>query len=220
MGLNQQALLWRGGLPWGFRRVQQRPRRRAYGAWNSLVGGHSCICVHILAIYMHIWHIHAYTCIDLGRAYIHAYMCIYYVTDRVSLQGEHDICIHVHIHAYTCIYCVCSYIIIYIDYDAIFVHILAYTCIYCQQQLYWILNFLHVYAYVYARICTYIVTYMQVNARLCNYMEINTPNNFPYNKYVHIRAIRAYTCNIRLNIRAYTYFQNPIIRAYKSHSIC
>ncbi len=100
---------------------------------------------------------------------------------------------YMHILAYTCIYCVCSYLIVYIDHDAIFMHILEYTCIYCQQQLYRIFKFLHVYAYVYAGICTYIVMYMQVNARICNYMEIDVTSNFPYKKYVHYYG--AYTCN-------------------------
>ena len=59
---------------------------------------------------------------------------------------------------------------------------------------YWILKFLHVCAYVFARICTYLRTYLQVYASMCNYTYIDTPNNFLYKKYVHIRAIRANTC--------------------------
>ena len=137
-------------------------------------------------------HIHALTW--AGNICMH--ICAYTVSQTECPSTENIIHAYMfkymHILAYTCIYCVCSYMIIYIDHDAIFVHILAYTCIYCQQQLYGIFKFLHVYAYVYARICTYIVTYMQVNARICNYMDrlatFRKKNTCIYVQYVHIRA--------------------------------
>ncbi len=92
-GLSRRTVIWGGGID---------PR---------VVRGHSWIYMHILAIYMHICHIQAYTYIGLGMVYIHAYTCIFYVTDRVSLQGN---IIHAYmfkyknIHTFTCIYCVCS----------------------------------------------------------------------------------------------------------------
>ena len=128
------------------------------GGINSRVsGGHSRKYMHIRAIYMHIRHIHTYTCI-----YLHirsAFVCVH-----ISVSCWN-------IRAYTCIY----------------VHIRA-------LKPYWILKFLHVCAYVFARICTYLRTYLQVYASMCNYTYIDAPNNFPYKKYVHIRAIRANTC--------------------------
>ena len=80
------------------------------GRWqqSQCCRGHSCIYMHILAIYMHIWHIHAYTCIDLGRVYIHAYMCKY-VHTFIYLHIHAYTYIYVQIHAYTCIYVhICS----------------------------------------------------------------------------------------------------------------
>ena len=134
---------------------------------------------------------HLHTLTWAGHIYMH--ICAYTMS-QTECPSRHKIIYaymfrYMHIHTYTCIYCVCSYMIIYVDHDEIFVHILAYTCIYCQLQLYWILKFLHVYAYVYARICTYIETYTQVNASICNIMEIDATSNFPHTK------IRAYTCN-------------------------
>ena len=53
----------------------------------------------------------------------------------------------------------------------------------------WILKFLHAYACIYARICTQMRAYLHAFARMCNYMHIDATSNFPYKKYVHIRAI-------------------------------
>jgi hypothetical protein len=90
-------------------------------------------------------------------------------------------------------------------------HILAYTCIYCQQQLYRILKILHVYAYVYARICTYIVMYMQVNARICNYMERLATSRtkkmciyVQYVQYVQHHDTSQHTCIYELSKSNYT----------------
>ena len=93
----------RGVLCWARLMVSTETVIWGGGINPSVLGGHSCIYMHILAIYMHIWHIHAYTCIDLGRVYIHAYMCIYYVTDRVKHICSNT-CIYLHILAYMCIY--------------------------------------------------------------------------------------------------------------------
>ena len=148
----------RGALSWARLMVSRGTVIWGGGSNPSVVGGHSCIYMHILAIYMHIWHIHAYTCIDLGREYIHAYMCIYCVTDRVSLHGEHHTCIYVQIHAYTCIYmhilCMFMYdhILITMQYSCIYLHIHAYTV---SSNCTGSLNF-----------CTYMRTYMHVFARI------------------------------------------------------
>ena len=92
-----------------------------------------------------------------------------------------------HIRAYTVYVHICPYKRIMLKYTYIYVHIRS-------LKPYWILKFLHVCAYVFARICTYLRTYLQVYASMCNYTYIDAPNNFPYKKYVHIRAIRANTC--------------------------
>ena len=135
---------------------------------------------------------HTLTC----AGYIHMHICAYTMSQTECPSTGNIIHAYMfkymHILAYTCIYCVCSYMIIYIDHDAIFVHILAYTCIYCQQQLYGILNFLHVYAYVvYARICTYIVT-CDVYASKCTYMQLYGNR---CDIQLSVQKIRAYTCN-------------------------
>jgi hypothetical protein len=134
----------RGALSWARLMASRKTVIWDDGINLRVEGGCNWIYMHILAIYMHICHIHAYTSIDLGRVHIHAYMCIYFVTDRASRQGEHHTCIYVQIHAYTykymhivvvAKYCLCSYMFIYVDHDKIFIHILAYTCIYCLQEL-------------------------------------------------------------------------------------
>ena len=125
---------------------------------NSRVSGdHSRKYMHIRAKYMHIRHIHTYTCI-----YLHIRSAF--------------VCVHISVSCW---------------------NIRTYTCIYVHIRSlkpYWILKFLHVCAYVFARICTYLRTYLQVYASMCNYTYIDAPSNFPYKKYVHIRAIRANTC--------------------------
>jgi hypothetical protein len=73
----------RGALSWACLMVSRGTVIWGCGSNPSVVGGPSCIYMHI----------HAYTCIDLGRECIHAYMCIYCVTDRVSFHGEHHTCI-------------------------------------------------------------------------------------------------------------------------------
>ena len=106
----------RGALSWARLMVSRGTVIWGGGSNPSVVGGHSCIYMHILAIYMHIWHIHAYTCIDLGRVYIHAYMCIYM-----------HICIYAHLHTYKCIY--------------MSIHTYTYIYVHIRSNLY--LNMLH-----------------------------------------------------------------------------
>ncbi len=106
---------------------------------------------------------------------------------------------YMHIHAYTCIYCVCLYMFIYVDHDEIFIHILAYTCRYNQQEREGSLKF----ARMCVRICTYLHVYWYVFACICTYMQSYVHRKdlqLSVKKYVYIRAIRAYTCNICHNI--------------------
>ena len=98
----------RGALSWARLMVSRETVIWGGGFNPSVGGGHSCMYMHILAIYMHLWHIHAYTCIDLGREYIHTYMCIYVHTCIYAHQHTYTY-IYVSIHTYTCIYMhICS----------------------------------------------------------------------------------------------------------------
>ena len=97
-----------------------------------------------------------------------------------------------------------------------YVHIRAYTCIYDLGNRTGSLHF-----------CTYMRTYLHVYASMCKYTYINAPKNFPYKKYVHIRAIRANTCKYgtvtaqdTYIIRAYTYFIFAKIRAHTADRMC
>ena len=82
----------RGALSWARLMVSRGTVIWGGGSNPSVVGGHSCIYMHILAIYMHVWNIHAgiYTCIYVHiRAYMHMRSFTY---------------IYIHIHLYTYIY--------------------------------------------------------------------------------------------------------------------
>ena len=128
----------RGALSWARLMVSRGTVIWGGGSNPSVVGGHSCIYMHILAIYIHGIYMHIHALTWAGNIYMH--ICAYTVSQTKCPSTGNIIHAYMfkfmHILAYTCIYCVFSYMIIYIDHDAILLHILAYTCIYCQQQLY------------------------------------------------------------------------------------
>ncbi len=61
---------------------------------EGVISGKTCIYIQNTCIYILYMHIHAYTYIDLGRTYIHAYMCKYMHVHVYTY-------IYVHIHTYT-----------------------------------------------------------------------------------------------------------------------
>ena len=112
-----------------------------------------------------------------------------------------------HIHTYTYIYVHIrsQFVCVHISVSCLNIRTYTYKYVHILSlKSYWILKFLHVFAYVFARICTYLCTYLQVYASMCKYTYIDATNNFPYKKYVHIRAIRANTCKYVIIYVQYT----------------
>jgi hypothetical protein len=126
----------RGALSWALLMASRRTVIWGGGINTrvQVVGGHSWMYKHTLAIYMHIRHIHAYTYIDLGRVCIYTYTCIY-----VHILCHRQIvppggasymckCMHIiHIHAYTVYVHICSYMLIMLKYSYIYLHVHAYA---------------------------------------------------------------------------------------------
>ena len=112
---------------------------------------------------------------------------------------------HIHTHTYIYVHIRSKFVCVHISISCS--NICAYTCIYVHIRSlkpYWILKFLYVFVNVFARICTYLCTYLHVYASMCKYTYIDAPSNFPYKKYVHIRAIRANTCKYVTTYVQYT----------------